>query len=304
MPKERRIRSTNLVDARLGEKQNGRSLWATFTLVLFCLPNFSTNQLSGLMMDRKIILDFDKKQKSRKHKHASKRSSPHKKSKQEPKQETPSTSYRDRAQERREGINKDFELDPDDINIFNPINEGEQSLDDAERRQQQIDESKYLGGDVEHTHLVKGLDFALAEKIKASTKLEVEKNHELFLGASDDEEEELTKQALLTTSATTSNKRHIDLGKLGTSEIVRCNSIWARRILNALDEKWPERSELFLPGRMSYVVPIDEDSDAPVTTILRSRVEQQESDTSNEKDLAIDQLINIFSKIRKESKNK
>ena len=35
----------------------------------------------------------------------------------------------------------------------------------AEKRKQLIQESKYLGGDMEHTHLVKGLDFALLEKV-------------------------------------------------------------------------------------------------------------------------------------------
>ena len=35
----------------------------------------------------------------------------------------------------------------------------------TERRKKIIQESKYLGGDMEHTHLVKGLDFALLEKV-------------------------------------------------------------------------------------------------------------------------------------------
>src|SRR5271163_923532 len=39
--------------------------------------------------------------------------------------------------------------------------------DYAERRKKVIQESKYLGGDMEHTHLVKGLDYALLEKVKA-----------------------------------------------------------------------------------------------------------------------------------------
>ena len=38
--------------------------------------------------------------------------------------------------------------------------------DAAERRRQMIQESKYLGGDMEHTHLVKGLDFALLQKVR------------------------------------------------------------------------------------------------------------------------------------------
>merc|ERR1712110_504218 len=42
-----------------------------------------------------------------------------------------------------------------------------QSHDAAERRRQMIQESKYLGGDMEHTHLVKGLDFALLQKVRA-----------------------------------------------------------------------------------------------------------------------------------------
>ena len=33
------------------------------------------------------------------------------------------------------------------------------NFDAAERRRQMIQESKFLGGDMEHTHLVKGLDF-------------------------------------------------------------------------------------------------------------------------------------------------
>lgn len=38
-------------------------------------------------------------------------------------------------------------------------------MDAAERRKQLIQESKFLGGDMEHTHLVKGLDYALLQKV-------------------------------------------------------------------------------------------------------------------------------------------
>lgn len=40
----------------------------------------------------------------------------------------------------------------------------------AEKRRQLIQESKFLGGDMEHTHLVKGLDFALLQKVSQSRK--------------------------------------------------------------------------------------------------------------------------------------
>ena len=34
-----------------------------------------------------------------------------------------------------------------------------------EQRKKEIHESKYLGGDMEHTHLVKGLDYSLLQKV-------------------------------------------------------------------------------------------------------------------------------------------
>eukprot|EP00903_Cladosiphon_okamuranus_P018227 g16766.t1 len=56
--------------------------------------------------------------------------------------------YRDRAEERRKGHNPDY---ADKLNQMASM--------DAET-------TKYLGGDVEHTHLVKGLDYALLVKIR------------------------------------------------------------------------------------------------------------------------------------------
>ncbi|CAM9375169.1 unnamed protein product, partial [Choristocarpus tenellus] len=59
-----------------------------------------------------------------------------------------SNKYRDRAEERRKGANPDY---ADKLNRLAEM--------DAET-------SKYLGGDLEHTHLVKGLDYALLVKIR------------------------------------------------------------------------------------------------------------------------------------------
>ena len=39
-------------------------------------------------------------------------------------------------------------------------------------------ESKYLGGDMEHTHLVKGLDYALLEKVRSEMHKETEQDEE------------------------------------------------------------------------------------------------------------------------------
>ena len=291
-------------------------------------------------MDKKLILDFDKKQKSLKNKRAKERGSSsssssgqhhHGRSKQikleQPEAIEPSVSYRDRARERREGINRDFELDPDDLRIANPTIGGslqqlddcdeQQTIDETERRRQQIEESKYLGGDVEHTHLVKGLDFALLEKVKNDQKLaerlandrDAERDT-IFAGEdSDSDEEQFTKEALLAASATASSKRQlVDIEKLRkgkSTEIIPCRTALARRILNVLDEKRPAKSELFLPGRMSYVIPIEEESEETVTTILTSKADaskQDENDALNESDLALNQLINILARIRQGQK--
>lgn len=41
-----------------------------------------------------------------------------------------------------------------------------------------IQESKFLGGDMEHTHLVKGLDYALLQKVRSEIQL---KESEVFI---------------------------------------------------------------------------------------------------------------------------
>ena len=46
-----------------------------------------------------------------------------------------------------------------------------------------LQESKFLGGDMEHTHLVKGLDFALLQKVRS--EIATRENEE------EDEEEEV-----------------------------------------------------------------------------------------------------------------
>ena len=68
--------------------------------------------------------------------------------------------YRDRAKERREGNNIDY-----------ASLEGLAAQLGEDDRRRQAELSKYLGGDEEHTHLVKGLDKALAEKVRREEML-------------------------------------------------------------------------------------------------------------------------------------
>lgn len=76
--------------------------------------------------------------------------------------------YRDRARERRDGNNQEFQAeDPmSNASAYRAVAPDVKSgMDAAERRRQMIQQSKFLGGDMEHTHLVKGLDYALLQKV-------------------------------------------------------------------------------------------------------------------------------------------
>jgi IK cytokine len=90
--------------------------------------------------------------------------------------------YRDRAKERRE--NKTNEADfVSTTQNFKTVAPEFSLVENAERRRQIIEESKFLGGDLEHTHLVKGLDYALLQKIKAELEkkqddLDLEENQD------------------------------------------------------------------------------------------------------------------------------
>ena len=92
------------------------------------------------------------------------------------------SKYRDRAKERRDGKNPDYEhteagpMNPGSYRMVGPT--ARDISINAELRKQAIQESKYLGGDMEHTHLVKGLDYALLQKVRSeiSTREREKKN--------------------------------------------------------------------------------------------------------------------------------
>ncbi|KAL5492375.1 hypothetical protein ACEPAI_3822 [Sanghuangporus weigelae] len=89
--------------------------------------------------------------------------------------------YRDRAAERRTGVAGDFAEVESVLETFEKQHANEDKEIVEERR-------KYLGGDSEHTVLVKGLDFALLEQAKArlaasSSTKDDEELEEAFRGA-------------------------------------------------------------------------------------------------------------------------
>ncbi|KAI0642125.1 RED-like protein N-terminal region-domain-containing protein [Trametes meyenii] len=75
-------------------------------------------------------------------------------------------AYRDRATERRLGVGNDY------AQVEALADEFERRHADEEDREAVEEKRKYLGGDSEHTVLVKGLDFALLEQTRARAAAE------------------------------------------------------------------------------------------------------------------------------------
>ncbi|KAJ1562841.1 hypothetical protein HK096_001041 [Nowakowskiella sp. JEL0078] len=178
-----------------------------------------------------------------------------------------SNPYRDRAKERRIGLNPDYE---DTDKIFAVLNSSTSnnpanilSQDETPSNAISYEQSKYLGGDIKHTHLVKGLDFELLKRVKQSSGNEQAKSNE-------------EKEA----------KAYVDemFGGIGPPTI---KSKFAKSIYEAAmnQAKFPEFNDMFIPGRMSYVWDLGFDdndeyqgsSDIP-TTIIKSRADVQEAE--------------------------
>lgn len=205
------------------------------------------------------------------------------KQQEEERQKELAAKYRDRASERREGKNTDYQHNEGsdlaktaEYRAVAPTTD--QTNTAAERRRLAIQESKFLGGDMEHTHLVKGLDFALLQKVRSEIAVN---ESEVATNEPNDKDKEEEPAAEI--------------------EFV---SLQGRKIFKAaLGGKPPQRNELFFPGRMAYVFNVEddfEDSEIPTTTIRSKadcpQIENQTSLTTN--DIVINKLTQILSYLR------
>lgn len=210
--------------------------------------------------------------------------------------------YRDRARERRDGDNPDYQ--PMDVtgsasSAYRAVAPDVKSgLDAAERRRQMIQESKFLGGDMEHTHLVKGLDYALLQKVRSEI---VVKEHEQEI-----EMEKLAEEA-------EEKEKEEEKEKANLSDEPEYKSIMGRNIHNIVSfyrSRHVDKNELFAPGRMAYVIELDEETaetDIP-TTSIRSKadvpVTEAEIQTLTTNDIVINKLSQILSYLRQGGRGK
>lgn len=197
------------------------------------------------------------------------------------------SKYRDRARERRDGLNPDYQSTDTlsataNYRAVGPTAEATNTA--AERRRQAIQESKFLGGDMEHTHLVKGLDFALLQKVRSE------------IAEEDEEDEELNVKKV--------KSKQKDKEENDNEDEVEFTTKIGQKIYKALFRNRPaERNELFQPGRMAYVFDVEDEyaeSDIP-TTLIRSKadcpgIETQATLTTN--DIVINKLTQILLYLR------
>jgi len=201
--------------------------------------------------------------------------------------------YRDRSKERREG--KGDYAETETVNTtadYRAVGPNAYAIrNSAEQRRKAIQESKFLGGDMAHTHLVKGLDYALLQKVRAeiSTK---EKDDEVLDSLLENADSQIKQ-----------NKK-----KENVLDNIRNKS--ARNIYKAVfHNKPPPVNEEFLPGRMAYVFDLEEDIEKPdiPTILMRSKVDCPDikvNTTNSSNDIVMNKLIKIFALIRQENKEK
>ncbi|KAG0335106.1 hypothetical protein BG004_000132 [Podila humilis] len=228
------------------------------------------------------------------------------------------SKYRDRATERRQGINPDYV-------------ETEQILSTLEDAAADVapeilyEQSKFLGGDVEHTHLVKGLDFALLNKVRQEDK---EKDPTAAAAMDldsvfEDVEKKVANESEHGVSTSTASKEQQALERLEKPEMhgVLANNVFKYAIEEPL-RRPPKVNEMFVPGRTVFVfeVPLTskvkksksngrvvEDNNPFVvpTTVLRSHadVDQNNGGGGNnvenpESDMVMKKILDVLQAIR------
>merc|ERR1711962_1000733 len=244
--------------------------------------------------------------------------------------------YRDRAKERRDGGVSDRPDDSSGGGAYRAVApDVKGNYDAAERRRQMIQESKFLGGDMEHTHLVKGLDFALLQKVRSEiihretsgeteeeVKPEVSENAEGENDKDDDKtknknRKERRKDLKQAAPPATKQPAKEPVKVEKEEDKVVCKTIIAKNVVRTVFKTdIPERNELFFPGRMAYIVELEEEvaetsnvNDIP-TTIIRSKADvaagasSAASLSNSTNDIVINKLTQILSYLRAGNRSK
>jgi IK cytokine len=155
------------------------------------------------------------------------------------------------------------------------------SQDGQELDQKAIyEQSKYLGGDTEHTHLVKGLDFSLLERVRQQMK--GAKEVEEVEGDAEEELEEVLVSKI-DNDKTLEIAPQEESGTADENEKIDIKAPIARRIYEKAivdaGNNPPLKNELFFAGRMAFVFELADERgnyrapfDIP-TSVIRSKAD-------------------------------
>ncbi|KAJ1926302.1 hypothetical protein IWQ60_003922 [Tieghemiomyces parasiticus] len=194
----------------------------------------------------------------------------------------PQPKYRDRAAERRRQGYQSVPGNSETASAINaqPFDFNTAGADGAEQRDISYEQSKYLGGDLERTHLVKGLDYLFLEKIRREDAAAA--SGEAPDGDIDEALERLHHEKAATSTATVTD-RAAELAALPLphfltprgSAIYNASVLWPVRYRSELPRENPQ----FQPGRMYFTFELADsqgnyrDPLAVPTPVLRSKVE-------------------------------
>ncbi|KAK9099607.1 hypothetical protein Syun_026652 [Stephania yunnanensis] len=200
--------------------------------------------------------------------------------KEEKKEEPEVPKYRDRAKERREDQNPDYE--PTELGSFHAVAPpGAVNMRSEDAHKISIENSKYLGGDVEHTHLVKGLDYALLHKVRS----EIDKKHDV-----EDEAEGKSR--------TSKEEQSVSFRTATAKSVYQ----WIVKPQTTL-----KTNEMFLPGRMAFIYNMVRSFQDIPTTLHRSKADcpiPEETVTVSVDGSVLDRIAKIMSYLRLGSSGK
>jgi len=212
--------------------------------------------------------------------------------------------YRDRALERRDGGDSANTGPADDTaTAYRAVApNARDNHDAAERRRQMIQESKYLGGDMEHTHLVKGLDFALLQKVRSEiSSREAELETVQAANINNDQKQEKDESDKV---------KEEEVEKKEEPEIkIETRTILGKNIVrNVFSTEVQKVNELFFPGRMAYVMVWKKKqtrtSQRPQSGAKKDVAINEQKATLSTNDIVINKLTQILSYLRAGSRNK
>ncbi|KAJ2415917.1 hypothetical protein H4218_002996 [Coemansia sp. IMI 209128] len=169
-----------------------------------------------------------------------------------PTAESAATAYRDRAAERREGGAGDY---ADSEVLLSHIGHKDKKAE--------YEQSKYLGGDVAHTHLVKGLDFLLLEKLRGASAGDSHWDNEVdrLLYTTD-------PAAPKDTAAAEEAAAITPVGERVMAAVMRINQVRRDKQNSAVAV-----NDLFLPGRMCFEIAVAPSGAVRATTRIRTQDE-------------------------------